>query len=234
MLAKTDLTFFLQLAKNFREIGSVFPSSRALAEKMVAAVSPENSPQNILEVGPGSGPMTRVILEKMGPEDQLTVCEINSELIRKLQENLRSNDYFLKHQDRVTFFDGPVQDLMKNNSAQRYDVIVCSLPFMIFPAALVDELMSAFHKMLAPGGTFTNFEYLLLPNLNKLLTSSSNKKRVKEIGNILSKWRNTARENGGFETEVTLLNIPPARTFKLNFSPTESSVLESNAALAAR
>lgn len=232
MLAKADLTFFLQLRKNFREIGSIFPSSRALAEQLALPISERNSPINILEVGPGSGPMTRAILAKMRSEDKLTVCEINSELLRKLQESLKFNPDFRRHQERVSFFDGPAQNLVQDGAMQKFDVIVCSLPFMNFSPELVDELMGLFHDILAPGGTFTNFEYAVFPQLNKLIGPRSHKERSKAIEDVLTKWRNQAKEVDCLSTNFVFFNFPPAKTYRLSFSPAEESILDPRAALA--
>lgn len=82
-----------------------------LGRAMAFPVRNQGRPINILEVGPGTGPVTRQILRFMGPQDRFLICELNHRFITRLQHTLQKNREFIRNRDRIDFFEGPVQDL---------------------------------------------------------------------------------------------------------------------------
>jgi phospholipid N-methyltransferase len=50
-----------------RTVGAVSPSSRALAAEMVRGID-MSGPTTVVELGPGTGVITRAIVEGLGPE----------------------------------------------------------------------------------------------------------------------------------------------------------------------
>jgi phospholipid N-methyltransferase len=223
-MTKAYFTFFTELPKRFQEIGSVFPSSRALSERMAEPVKLTESPVKILEVGPGTGPITRVILEMMKPSDQLTICEINGKLLNRLKTSLETNGNYQSNADRVRFVEGPVQQLGEQVSELKFDVIICSLPFLNFTPELADEIMSLFRKLLTPGGKLTFFEYVGIRHISPMLLSQTNRSRVKKVTSTMKRWQAFAQEHGAVSSKISVLNIPPARSIQLCFDPAPEAV----------
>ncbi len=72
--------FFMKFIKNPKSIGSIYPSSLQLAQKINQIID-KLEKVNILEIGPGTGAITRQILEK-----NPTLIEIDSDLCEILKE----------------------------------------------------------------------------------------------------------------------------------------------------
>ena len=165
------LTFLRELPKSFSQIGAMLPSSPHLGKLMVRPISSSHlssshRPLRILEVGPGTGPFTRQILSLMGPKDELVVCEVNTRFMRQLKTSFRKNKDFQRNRERVHFFLGPIQDIADSPHAlEQFDVIVCSLPFLIFSPSVVTEIFSLFESLLKKGESLTFFQYIGLRKL---------------------------------------------------------------------
>lgn len=184
---------------------------------MVAAVRKAKGPINILEVGPGTGPITRQILRYMSPEDRLTVCEINQRFLQLLRERLsRSRDY-LSHQDRVQFILAPVQQLPNITAGEKFDVIVSSLPFSNFSAETVEQIARCLEILLAPGGSITMLEYLGLRKLSLAFGSPERRDRLIGVERVIKQWRRRVKENGKVKTRVSFLNVPPALSIEFRY-----------------
>src|SRR6266576_2102252 len=67
--------FFRECRRHFRNTGAILPSSRFLARALVAQVRRPHRPSRILEVGPGTGSVTKEILRFLQPGDQLDAVE---------------------------------------------------------------------------------------------------------------------------------------------------------------
>ena len=80
--------FFGEFRRNFRTTGAVLPSGRRLSAALAHFVRDGNhaGPRRILEVGPGTGAVTRHIITAMRPEDQLDLVELNTSFVDCLRQ----------------------------------------------------------------------------------------------------------------------------------------------------
>ena len=76
--------FYQQFRRQYRNTGSILPSSRGLARALVSQVRRRRTPSRILEVGPGTGAVTDEILRVLRPGDRLDIVEINVEFVALL------------------------------------------------------------------------------------------------------------------------------------------------------
>ena len=58
-----------------RTVGAVAPSSRALAEEMVQGLDLSGA-ANVVELGPGTGVVTRAIAERLGPDAHALAVDV--------------------------------------------------------------------------------------------------------------------------------------------------------------
>ena len=75
-----DCRLFLQeFRRNFHSTGALAPSGQRLARTLAHYVNhrTDDRPKRILEVGPGTGAVTRQIIRRMHPADRLDLVEIN-------------------------------------------------------------------------------------------------------------------------------------------------------------
>lgn len=211
------ITFIKQLRKNFVEVGALCPSSKYFSKKMVEMVAERTEPLNILEVGPGTGPITRQVLSTMGPEDHYTVCEINEEFIKRLERDLKRHPDFEKNKDRVRFFNAPIQEIRALDPEIKFDVIICCLPFNNFPPELVQSIMQLFEEIAAPGATLTLMEYAGIREFCSIFAPKEFKQRYRAVDKIMSFYEKRARAAGNFKRTLTLRNLPPAFAIHLHY-----------------
>ena len=117
--------FFSQVRGNFEETGGIQPSSRYLAESMAAPLrrfrlTDANTPVRILEIGPGTGAITRAICTCMGPQDKLDCYEINEEFVRYLGGAIHRDEILaVTEQGTATLFEYVFFPALRRAFAQR-------------------------------------------------------------------------------------------------------------------
>ncbi len=112
----------------------------------------------MLEVGPGTGAVTRRIVQLLKPHDKFDLVELNESFVEIPNRRFAEDPDFRRVADRLAGV--PVSDSRISKCREPYDVIVCGLPFNNFPPDLVREIFGAFFKLLAPGGVLSYFEYM--------------------------------------------------------------------------
>jgi phospholipid N-methyltransferase len=78
------LDFMWAFLKNWREVGWPWQTSRSGARKICKAIDFQNA-HRIIEIGPGTGVVTREILKSLRRDAELIVFEINRDLCRHLR-----------------------------------------------------------------------------------------------------------------------------------------------------
>jgi phospholipid N-methyltransferase len=216
-MASDYVTFVKELPKCFGQIGAMIPSSTMLGRAMVKSLREAHRPASILEVGPGTGPITRQILRAMGLQDRLTICEINPRFMRQLEEKLEKDPYFRTHRGRTSFFLGPIQEFPVRHPEQKFDFIISSLPFSNFTPSEVEDILQQYRALLNPGGRLSFVEYVGIRKLRALFSSKERRRKVKAVDDVVDGLRREVRSQGGEERDIELLNVPPAHVFHLQF-----------------
>ncbi len=93
---RDHLTFFREFRQRFKTTGAIAPSSRFLASAMTGPMKktlrrPDAPPQRILEIGPGTGAVTRSIVKLLRPEDRFDLVELNESFAELLNERFGSH-----------------------------------------------------------------------------------------------------------------------------------------------
>src|SRR5687767_7767886 len=112
--------FFREYLRRFHDTGAISPSSRWLADALARYVQPGETPRRILEVGPGTGAVTRRIVSRLGSADSLDLVELNDRFVEHLRCRFRSEPDFAAVADRARVIHQPVEQLP---AEARYDVI---------------------------------------------------------------------------------------------------------------
>ena len=161
----------------------------------------------ILEAGPGTGSVTDQILKRMRVGDELVLCELNPRLMKILKTNLARHPLYDIHKNRISYFEGPVQELP---GSQQFDVIVCAIPFLNLPVPVVKEIFARFREMSHEKTVMTYYEYIMMRELGKAV-SSERRTRVKQLEPFLSDiWNQTSSTQ-----KKIWLNVLPITVYRL-------------------
>lgn len=210
-MLKDNALFVQEFFRAFKTTGSAWPTSRWAARAMVAPLAerPHNANSKILELGPGTGSVTEFILREMGFGDSLAVCEINERFMEALQDNLGSDPYYETHRSRVSFYCCPMQQMPEN---QKYDVIVCAIPFLNFDIPMVKELFRKIAALSHPQTVMTYYEYIGLRDIGKQFSGSARRARIRELDQLITR----IQANHLQQKERVWLNMLPIKVYRLS------------------
>lgn len=160
-------------------------------------------PRRILEVGPGTGAVTRQIVAGMGDGDQIDLVELNESFVRQLEHRFANEPAFHAVADRARVLHCPIEDLPRDET---YDIIVSGLPLNNFAVADVRNILAALTDLSAPGGTLSFFEYIAIRSARALVSGRAERTRLRGIGDALR----ATLDGREIRRDAVWLNVPPA------------------------
>lgn len=145
-------TFFQAFLKSPRTVASVIPSSSFLENRVVTEAGAAAA-NVVVELGPGTGGITRSLLRVMAPESKLLAIERTSVFVANLE---RIGD------PRLDVFGGCASSIcgeLQRRGLSAADAVVSGIPFSTLPDLLAEEIISAVYEALAPGGRFVAYQF---------------------------------------------------------------------------
>ena len=135
-----------------RTVGAVAPSSRSLAEEMVQGLDLSGA-TNVVELGPGTGVVTRAIAERLGPHAHALAVDVEPAFVAAIARRF----------PRVDAVCGSAADLpalLRERGMFPASHVISGLPFASLSAEVTTAILDAIVESLERGGTFTTFQYL--------------------------------------------------------------------------
>ena len=162
--------------------GAVMPSSRALARAMARYVDPQAAGP-VIELGPGTGPVTQALVKQGIDPARLILVEFNPDFCRLLrsrypQATVVQGDAYRLRRLLETYVDEPAA------------AIVSGLPLVTKPLRTRLRLISDAMTLLATGAPFVQFTYAMLPPIPR------------ELSGVRAE-----------ASELIWMNLPPARVW---------------------
>lgn len=149
----TKRNFLKQFFKDRQMVGAVAPSTRFLGERMLENIDFELS-KILVELGPGNGVFTDIIINRMAPDAKLYVFELNNEFYASLSKRILD--------PRVEIIHDSAEFLAKYiGEGQIVDGVISSLPLMVFPEQLRKNVVNASYDCLKSKGKYIQFQYSL-------------------------------------------------------------------------
>lgn len=146
----SDFALFLgKFLRHGTKIASLAPSSPWLARATVCNV-PWDKARVVVELGAGTGPITRVIAEKAHPNCRVLALERDPDFARLLRERFAN-------QTNMEIIEGDVRDLARmlaDRGIAQADSIISGLPVPSFPKDLQAALFQVVRSTLAPTGSY--------------------------------------------------------------------------------
>lgn len=205
------LSFLRQYRQQAVSTGAVQPSSRYLAHAMTEPLRGAAAPRRIVEMGPGTGAVTRAIAGAMTPIDDLDCFEINPRFAEFLHERVATRPEYAHVAARIRVHCAPAQDAPTDPPA---DFVICSVPLNNLPAETAAQIMDHGLRILSPGGWFSYFEYPLLPRVRRAFVGPAERGRIDAVRDA-----KRARSGDGYSCLV-VRNVPPARAVHIPRPPT--------------
>ena len=147
------IEFFRGFLRNPKEVGSVIPSSRFLTRRVLQCGRVREA-QTIVELGPGTGVLTREILERMPVDGQLIGVEISPHFASILESEFPD--------PRFSVFLGSATEIEKalvESGAEAADLVVSGIPFSTMSSGDGRRTLEAAKRILAPGGRFVAYQF---------------------------------------------------------------------------
>jgi phosphatidylethanolamine/phosphatidyl-N-methylethanolamine N-methyltransferase len=156
-IGKTEETanaslFFRRWLRNPLQMGSIIPSSPALCHRIARAV--ERAPeQYVLELGAGTGVVSRALLAAGVPAHKLVVVEIVPEMAEYLREalpgvNVICGDAFA------------LKGALPQHMHGQIGTAICGIPLVMLPLERQQEFVDAVESV-APGRGFLLYTYCI-------------------------------------------------------------------------
>ncbi len=162
--------------------GAVMPSGKFLAKAMAREVDPRE-PGPVVEIGPGTGPVTEALLARGVAQERLVLVEFNPDFI----------DLLKKRFPLATVIQGDayrIADILAGKLAEPAAAVVSSLPLFTKPPEQRRNFLSQAFSLMAKKAPFIQFTYAVVPPITE---------RGEGYTSKASNW--------------ILLNIPPARVW---------------------
>jgi phosphatidylethanolamine/phosphatidyl-N-methylethanolamine N-methyltransferase len=163
-------------------IGAVTPSGRVLAKAMARYVNPD-IPGPVVELGPGTGPVTEALIEQGVAEERLVLVEFNPTFCQLLHTRF----------PKANVVQGDAYGMLRrlgHAMTAPAAAIVSGLPLFTKPLRTRARLLRDAYGILRTGAPFVQFTYAVVPPIPKMLAGG----RVEASDRI---W----------------LNLPPARVW---------------------
>ncbi|HLH93836.1 MAG TPA: methyltransferase [Xanthobacteraceae bacterium] len=142
-------------------IGAVAPSSRVLARAMAAYVdASRNGP--IIELGPGTGPVTEALVAQGVDPSRLILLEYDPAFCRLLRDRYPTS----------TVVQGDAYSLgrvLGGHLAAPAAAVVSGLPLFTKPVKMRLKLIHEAFALMLPGAPFVQFTYATVPPIPKAL-----------------------------------------------------------------
>ncbi len=186
-LASPRTAFRRKFLKNYLQdpirVASVVPSGRNLARVMAAEVRPGS---RVVELGVGTGTLTRALLEKGVDPSQLYLVEQNADFVEILEAQFPDS--------HVLAIDAVELSTHLGHCAGQIDHVVSGLPILWFNRDTKTRILEGAFALLREGGSFYQFSYFGRPPVSQSL--------LDELGLKATRF--------GFAP----LNLPPAFTYR--------------------
>lgn len=151
--------FFRSWIRHPKHVGAIMPSSRALGRLMAAQLDPERH-GTVIELGGGTGAITREILAAGIAPQRLLVLERDDHFHRLLRERFPG----------VSVIQGDAAalgDVVKGQAIERVNAVVSGLPMLNFPGDLQNAILKGAFEQMDDDGLFVQFTYSPAPPISR-------------------------------------------------------------------
>jgi phosphatidylethanolamine/phosphatidyl-N-methylethanolamine N-methyltransferase len=171
---KNHLSFILTWIRSPRSIGAVIPSSKALSKAMAAQIE-LSARGDLVEIGAGTGVVTKEVLARLAGQKKLLVIERNEHFFNILHKIFPTTH----------LINDDAQNLMQilaDQNITEVNAIISSLPLLSLPATIRGNIIAAMAQAIGENGRIIQFTYgLNSPIPQELLVQNQLKGECKKL-----------------------------------------------------
>jgi phosphatidylethanolamine/phosphatidyl-N-methylethanolamine N-methyltransferase len=146
-----EIRFIKGVMSQPKTVGAIMPTSARTATKM-ASIIDTGSGLPVLELGPGTGVITKAILARgVKPEDLVSV-EYSTQFVQHLQAKYPG----------VNFINGDafnIVETLKEYRGQKFDCVISGIPLLNFPMHMRVSLIESLLDLMPAGRPVVQFSY---------------------------------------------------------------------------
>ena len=146
-----EIRFIKGMISTPKTVGAIMPTSARMASRM-ASIIDTGSGLPVLELGPGTGVITKAILDKGVAPENLVSVEYSGEFVRHLRGKYPG----------VNFINGDAFSLaetLESYRGQKFDCVISGIPLLNFPMYQRVSLIESLLDLMAPGRPVVQFSY---------------------------------------------------------------------------
>jgi phospholipid N-methyltransferase len=179
------LAFLRAYAKDIRAVGAVTPTS-SYVSKAIAEMVGAPRRKAIAELGAGTGPITRALLEAMPADARLWAFEISPEFVEHLRSTIDDPRLTV-----VPLSAAEAPRIAREAGLEGFDAVASAIPFSLLGKDTTRELLRQSIAAMVPGAPFVALQYhpVYLPPLLR-------------------------EQFGPIDRRLCLLNLPPAQLLR--------------------
>ncbi|MCF6348137.1 MAG: methyltransferase [Flavobacteriaceae bacterium] len=153
--------FFKTYLKESKQIGSFTPSSRFLVKKMCDKINFKTA-KYIIELGSGTGVLTKEILKQAQQNTKIFVFELNEDFYKLLQKEFNDPRLIL-----INDCAEHLRKVLQEHQVKEVDAVLSSLPFTTMSELIKNNILDAIYNVLKKDGVYIQYQYSL--NAKKLI-----------------------------------------------------------------
>lgn len=159
-----NIQFLQAFLKNPTKVGSIAPSSPDLAKSMIAGIKPDKN-NIVLELGVGTGAITKHLREIMPDDRSYLGIELDGDLVKSLRGNFPGLHIVCGNARNAAA-------IHERSGLGHVRYIICCLPFVSLPNEVGESILIEVDRFMQRGEcTFRTFQYALgyyMPSAIKL------------------------------------------------------------------
>lgn len=144
--------FFKQFLLNYRKTGAISASSENLGTQFIESSNLTNA-KRVVELGSGSGVLTRKIVDNLAPDADFFAMEINPVFVRETRKRCPEAPVYKDSAHHLNRY-------VSQHNWSGVDCIISGLPWSLFKPRFQEILLEEILENLNPGGEFLTFAYI--------------------------------------------------------------------------
>lgn len=210
---KNFVVFLSHYFRNPKAVGGFMGLSPAAANRLLKYVKnrPLNHPAYILEVGAGTGNVTRPLVNLLQKGDVLDIIEIDSHCCDILRKKYAGDPRIHIHNLSITDWHPPY----------KYDYIISTLPFNIFSPEFIQKVINLYRNLSTDSTICAYVEYIGLQKLNRLFAKRAARELISTRQRLIKEYH----KHYLIEKSEVLANILPLHVYHMNLGKKHKTAL---------